>query len=98
MDSMQWLVVVIFFATFIGLLTYQRAPERVFSVATLACLAGTFVTTNDVLANATNPGLVTLIFLVICSFSFERTSVLRRISVIINTGSATKTLIKGSLT
>jgi len=77
---MQWLMLVIFIATFIGLLKYQQVPERVFAAVSLVCLALSFVTADDVLNNAINPGLVTLILLVLCSFAFERTSVLRRIS------------------
>jgi len=73
-------MLVIFIATFIGLLKYQQVPERVFAAVSLVCLALSFVTADDVLNNAINPGLVTLILLVLCSFAFERTSVLRRIS------------------
>ena len=91
---MQYLMLVIFLATFVGLLKYQQVPERVFAGATLACLATSFVTSDDILLNAVNPGLVTLIFLVLCSFTFERTSVLRRISARMINGSKTKSTIK----
>ena len=94
MTVMQYLMLVIFILTFVGLLKFQRVPERVFAGATLACLAGTFVNSDDILVNAVNPGLVTLIFLVLCSFSFERTSVLRRISGKMINGSRTKSTIK----
>ena len=94
MTVMQYFMLVIFILTFVGLLKFQRVPERVFAGATLACLAGTFVNSDDILVNAVNPGLVTLIFLVLCSFSFERTSVLRRISGKMINGSRTKSTIK----
>ncbi|WP_206485296.1 SLC13 family permease [Thalassotalea sp. G2M2-11] len=85
---MQWLLIAIFLMTFIGLIRFQRVPERVFAGAMLACLAASYVDTNDVLANAVNPGLVTLILLVLASFSFERTSILRRMSAVMFSGSA----------
>ncbi len=88
MHTMQWLLIAIFLMTFIGLIRFQRVPERVFAGAMLACLAASYVDTNDVLANAVNPGLVTLILLVLASFSFERTSILRRMSAVMFSGSA----------
>jgi di/tricarboxylate transporter len=98
MTTMQWLMVVIFFATFVGLLKYQRVPERVFAGATLASLAAAFVSADDILANAVNPGLVTLVFLVLCSFTLERTSILRRVGSLLsgakNKGSTKKATLK----
>jgi len=87
-------MIAVFIATFVGLLKYQRAPERVFSVTILVCLALTFVSVDDILANAVNPGLVTLILLVICSFSFERTSILRRLSNSVFNGSKIKSMVR----
>lgn len=87
MVASQWLLIAIFVATFIGLMKYQRVPERVFAAAMLAVLALSFVDTMDVLHNAVNPGLVTLILLVLASFSFERTSILRRLSSVMISGS-----------
>lgn len=90
---MQWLMLAIFFATFIGLVKFQKIPERVFFTAMLVCLGATLVNTDDVLNNAVNPGLVTLVLLVLCSFTFERTSVLRRLSsTLINGSKVTSTL------
>lgn len=83
----QWLMIAIFIATFVSLVKYSKAPERVFSVTILLCLALSFVTVDDILNNAVNPGLVTLILLVLCSFSFERTSILRQLSSRIFSGS-----------
>lgn len=90
----QGLMVVIFIATFACLLKYQQVPERVFAGAMLACLALSFVTYNDILSNAVNPGLVTLVMLVLCSFAFERTSVLRRLSASMINGSKFKSTLK----
>ena len=94
MGAMQWLLVVIFITTFIGLLKFQRSPERVFAAAMLTCLATSFVETSHILNNAVNSGLVTLILLVLASFSFERTSILRRLSATMINGSPLKSTIK----
>ncbi len=94
MTAMQWLMLAIFFCTFIGLVKFQKIPERVFFGATLICLAATLVSTDDILNNAVNPGLVTLVLLVICSFTFERTSVLRRLSTILIGGSKVKSTLR----
>lgn len=94
MVAMQWLLIFIFIFTFIGLLTFQRTPERVFAGAMLTCLATSFVDTADILHNAVNPGLVTLILLVLASFSFERTSMLRRLASVMISGSPFKSTLK----
>lgn len=94
MAANQWLMVIIFFATLFGLVKYQQKPERIFASATLLCLATSAVSTDDIFNNAVNPGLMTLILLVFCSFSFERTSVLRRLSVVIFNGSKIKSVVR----
>ena len=94
MTAMQWLMLAIFFCTFIGLVKFQKVPERVFFAATLVSLAANLVSTDDILINAVNPGLVTLVLLVLCSFSFERTSVLRRLSTILISGSKVKSTLR----
>lgn len=97
MEISQWFMVAIFIATFAGLVKFQHTPERVFSAAMLVCLGVSFVSYDDILSNAVNSGLVTLILLVLCSFTFERTSVLRRLSTSMVSGSplasSAKTLI-----
>lgn len=80
MDSTQWTMVAIFVATIAGLIKYQKAPQRVFIAASLLCIGLSFVSVQELLQNATNQGLVTLVLLVICSFALERTSFLRRIA------------------
>lgn len=84
----QWLMVAIFLATFAGLLKYQHVPERVFAATMLVCLGCSFVSYQGILSNAVNSGLVTLILLVLCSFAFERTSILRRLSLAMTSGSS----------
>ena len=90
----QWLMIAVFIATFAGLLKYQQVPERIFSITVLVCLALSFVSVDNILANAVNPGLVTLILLVLCSFSFERTSILRRLSNSVFNGSKVKSMLR----
>ncbi|WP_394173995.1 SLC13 family permease [Thalassotalea litorea] len=73
----QWFMVGIFIATFAGLIKFQNVPERVFAVSTIVCLSFSFVSTKQIFTNAVNPGLITLILLITCSFALERTSFLR---------------------
>ncbi len=87
-------MIAVFFGTFISLVKYSQVPERVFSVTILVCLALSFVSVDDILSNAVNPGLVTLVLLVICSFAFERTSILRRLSAGVFNGSETKSTLR----
>ncbi|MDP2562121.1 SLC13 family permease [Psychrobium sp. 1_MG-2023] len=94
MSLEQWLMVGIFIITFISLVKYSQVPERVFSVTVLLCLALSFVSVDDILTNAVNPGLVTLVLLVLCSFAFERTSILRRLSSGVFNGSKIKSTLR----
>lgn len=94
MTAMQWFVLAVFVATFFGLIKFQKVPERVFFTSTLVCLLASIVSTQDILHNAVNPGLVTLLLLVFCSFSFERTSVLRKLSNILISGSKVKSTLR----
>ncbi len=90
----QWLMIGVFITTFVSLVKYSQVPERVFSVTVLLCLALSFVSVDDILTNAVNPGLVTLVLLVLCSFAFERTSVLRRLSASVFNGSKIKSTLR----
>ena len=90
----QWLIVGIFFTTIVGLVKFQKVPERVFAAASLACFAFSLVSTEQLLKNAVNPGLVTLLLLVICAFSFERTSLLRKIAAVLFNSSVLKSYLK----
>lgn len=90
----QWLMIAVFIATFVSLVKFSKVPERIFSITVLACLALSFVSVDDILANAVNPGLVTLILLVLCSFAFERTSILRRMSQRVFNGSKVNSMLR----
>ncbi|MGB0936538.1 MAG: SLC13 family permease [Colwellia sp.] len=90
----QWLMVIVFFTTLVSLIKYQQSSPSVFAITTLACLLLSFVSSKEILNNAVNPGLVTLILLVLCSFALERTSLLRRLSSHIFNGSKAKSITR----
>jgi di/tricarboxylate transporter len=94
MTVQQWFMVAIFAATVAGLIKYQKQAERVFIGATLCCLAFSLVSVEEVLSNATNSGLVSLILLIICSFALERTGFLRLLSQNLFSGSKTTALLR----
>ncbi|TKB46130.1 SLC13 family permease [Thalassotalea mangrovi] len=90
----QWLMVGIFLATFLGLVRFQKAPEKVFSFSILLCLVCGLVTTDEIFDNGVNSGLLSLVLLILCSFALERTSFLRYISVKLISKSATASYVK----
>jgi len=94
MTIAQYTMIAVFILTFIGLVKYSQVPERVFSITVLVCLVLSFVSVDDILTNAANPGLVTLVLLVLCSFSFERTSILRRLSASVFNGSKINSMLR----
>ncbi|SQD79778.1 SLC13 family permease [Moritella yayanosii] len=94
MNLEQLTIIGIFACTLIGLVKFQKVPERVFAAACLACLGLSFISSDELLHNAVNPGLVTLMLLVVCSYAFERTSLLRRLSKVLFNGSKSKSYLK----
>ncbi|MEM0514209.1 SLC13 family permease [Pseudoalteromonas sp. YIC-827] len=90
----QWTIVAIFICTIAALIRFQKVPERVFAASTLACLGYVLVDMQQVLANAVNPGLVTLLLLVVCAQALERTRFLRHVSGSIFNGSQSKSMLK----
>jgi len=94
MDFSQWLICGIFLLTIIGLIKYQKSAEKVFGLACLACLASSLVSSEQLLVNAVNPGLITLLLLVVSAFSFERTSFLRKLSAMLFNGSVAKSYFR----
>lgn len=73
----QWLMIMVFVLTLVGLVKYQQVPERVFATSTIVCLLLSLVSTEELLENSVNTGLVALVILIVCSFALERTSLLR---------------------
>lgn len=70
-------VLAIFALTLAGLIRYQRAPAGVFAVTLVLLYAGDLVSTSQLLTSISNPGLVTLTLLMLCSLALEKTRLLR---------------------
>ncbi|CAG8998352.1 MAG: hypothetical protein CENE_00298 [Candidatus Celerinatantimonas neptuna] len=73
----------IFVLTLAGLIRYQRAPAGVFAVTLVLLYAGNLVSTGQLLASISNPGLVTLTLLLLCSIALEKTRLLRVLATFI---------------
>lgn len=68
-------------AVMVGLLVrYQTHSVKIFGSAMLVTVLVGWVNADELLSNAANPGLITLIMLVLISFALEKTSLLRRVS------------------
>jgi di/tricarboxylate transporter len=74
--AMLW-VVIIFVATLVALIYYHDKTARIFGLALCALYLSGAATTDQLLASFSNPGLVTLILLMICSVALEKTDFLR---------------------
>lgn len=72
------------------LIRYQQHSAKIFGGAMLVTLTMGWISPNDLLSNAANQGLVTLILLVIISFALEKTGLLRRVSRLLFSGSETQ--------
>ncbi len=86
MTLSAYLTIAIFIATIVGLIRFQNRPVKVFSVTLLLLVVFNLVTTEQLLSSMSNPGLVTLVLLILCSFALEKTRLLRIIAskVIVN--------------
>ncbi|CAG9296195.1 SLC13 family permease [Celerinatantimonas diazotrophica] len=76
-------VLTIFGATLIGLIRFQRQPAAVFAVVMLVLYATNLVSTNQLVSSMSNPGLLTLTLLVLCSLALEKTRLLRVLATFI---------------
>ncbi|MFM2485132.1 SLC13 family permease [Celerinatantimonas yamalensis] len=76
-------VLVIFATTLTALICYQRRPAAVFAVVLLVLYAANLVSTQQLLASLSNPGLITLMLLVLCSLALEKTRLLRVLATFI---------------
>ena len=94
MEWQQWVMVLLFGGTIAGLIKFQKAPQRIFAIACLACLALSFVSIDELLINAVNPGLITLLLLIVSAFVLERTSAMRKITAKLINGSVIKSYAK----
>ncbi|AHI98215.1 SLC13 family permease [Vibrio parahaemolyticus] len=78
--SSAWLVAIVFIATIIGLIRFQRHPASVFGCTMLFLYSTRLVTTDQVINSFSNKGLITLILLMVCSIALEKTRLLRVIA------------------
>lgn len=76
-------VLVIFGATLVALIRFQRRPASVFAIVLIALYVGNLVSTEQLLASISNPGLMTLTLLVLCSLALEKTKILRVLATFI---------------
>ena len=86
-----YLTIGIFLTTIVGLIRFQSRPALVFGVALLTLVGLNLVSKEQLLSSMSNPGLVTLVLLILCSFALEKTRLLRVIAskVIVNSYNAT---------
>ncbi len=70
----------IFGGALFGLLILQASPTLVFGLCTMALLLTGLADQSMMIASAANPGLLSLILLIVCSFALEKTHILRLIS------------------
>ncbi|WP_350594549.1 MULTISPECIES: SLC13 family permease [unclassified Pseudoalteromonas] len=72
-----YLTLFIFALTVTGLIVIQGKPVAVFGATLIALIACDLVTKKQFLTSIANPGLVTLILLILCSLALEKTRLLR---------------------
>lgn len=75
-----YLTLCIFALTILGLIVLQTRPVAVFGATLVALIACDLVSKDQFLTSIANPGLVTLILLVLCSLALEKTRLLRVIA------------------
>ncbi|MDP4536369.1 SLC13 family permease [Alkalimonas collagenimarina] len=76
----------------IALVRFQQQVASVFGAMLLCLLALGFIQIEDLLRSAANPGLATLVVLVLISIALEKTSLLRRFSRFLFSGSVSGSL------
>ena len=79
----MFFILAIFILTIIGLIRFQNRPAYVFGITLLILCAGQFVTTEQLLASVANKGLLTLILLMLCSLTLEKTRLLRLVATLV---------------
>lgn len=87
-------VIFIFCATIIGLIRYQQRPDIVFSLAFLSVYLLDLVSTEQVISSLSNQGLLTLILLMMCSLSLEKTRLLRMVGARVIKENFTQTWVR----
>ena len=75
-----YITLAIFLLTIAGLIGFQSRPVAVFGMTLLALIGLGLVSREQVLASMANPGLITLVLLILCSLALEKTRLLRLIA------------------
>ncbi|MFT6132491.1 MAG: di/tricarboxylate transporter [Shewanella sp.] len=89
-----YLTLLIFALTVIGLIVLQSRPVAVFGGTLITLIGCNLVTKSQLLTSIANPGLVTLILLVLCSLALEKTRLLRVVASKIIVGNYHSTWIR----
>ncbi len=79
MDFSQLLVLGIFASTIAALILSDKRPSFIFAAAILTLIAGQQLTLEDIAANLTNKGLVTLVLLLLVSNAVDKTAFIKRL-------------------
>ena len=79
MQWQQWLVVGIFAATVAALMFSKQRPSAIFMAVVLLLLGSGVLSFDEVLAQATNKGLVTLVLLLLVSSAVDKTALIKRV-------------------
>lgn len=77
MIDQGWLILAIFIGTIAGLLRYQTKTATVFGITMLLLFGTGLVSEAQLLSSITNPGLITLLLLIVTSKALEKTRLLR---------------------
>ncbi len=96
---MQLFVALVFVALVLALVFSRWRPAWIFAFAALACYAVGLIETEELLAKAVNPGLATLMLLLLVSVGLEKVDWMVRISRRLVTDNYTASLLRlGSVT
>lgn len=87
-------LVVLLVLLLIALVRFQQHAASIFGAMLLAMLSLGFLNSGDILRNAANPGLATLVLLVLISYALEKTSLLRRLSRYLFTDSVNSSVLR----
>lgn len=74
------LTLAIFSATIVGLIVFQSRPAKVFGATMLSLVVLGLADKAQLISSVANPGLLTLMLLIVCSLALEKTHILRIIS------------------
>lgn len=91
MSANAYLTLLVFFCTLVGLIAFQTKTVKVFGATMISLVVLNLVNEQQLLGSLANPGLLSLMLLMVCSFALEKTRLLRIIAsrVIVKSYNAT---------